>query len=219
MQCQNTATHRQCRKLWKPNRFHSLNGGDQNIVKGAQMQRQVQMTQKMPSEIRSGVQNMLMPGSSEAAVQSPGPVLWISSRRQTSLYSRLVQCCRSRADELEMRERAHEGSDVPWSTREQANARETQGRRSQEASPEAATEFRDVGTPAQPCKRHSSATAQQRNNARDTAKQEERSQQIAPVIENFAPFAEAMTKRSWRTRYLISYCCPEFEAAMKTITS
>ena len=63
------------------------------------------------------------------------------------------------------RERAHESSDVPWSTRERerrehegstafsrrctaaANARETQGLRSQEASHEVATEFR-VETPA-----------------------------------------------------------------------
>ena len=49
-----------------------------------------------------------MPGSSVAAVQSPGPVLQTSSRRQTSLCSRQVQCCRSRADDLEMREREKE---------------------------------------------------------------------------------------------------------------
>ena len=63
---QNTATH-------------------QNTMKDAQVQRQVQKIWKKPSEIHSKVQNMLMPGSSEAAVQSPGPVLQISSRRQTSL--------------------------------------------------------------------------------------------------------------------------------------
>ena len=50
-QCENTATH-------------------QNTVKIAQVKRQVQMIQKMPSEIHSKVQNMLMPGSSEAPVQS-----------------------------------------------------------------------------------------------------------------------------------------------------
>ena len=68
IRCQNTATR-------------------QNIVKDAQMQRQVQMIHKMPSDFHSKVQNMLMPGSSEAAVQSPGPALQISSRRQTSLRS------------------------------------------------------------------------------------------------------------------------------------
>ena len=68
-----------------------------------------------------------------------------------------------------------------------------------------------------------SATAKQRNSTRDTEEQEERTQQIASVIENFTPFAEAMTQRSWRTdqiertRYLICYCCPESEAAMKTL--
>ena len=79
--------------------------GDQKIVKDAQMQRHVQMIQKMPREIHTDVQTMLMLGSSEAAVQSPGPVLQTWSRRQTSLCSRQVQCCRSRADEFEMRER------------------------------------------------------------------------------------------------------------------
>ena len=34
-----------------------------------------------------------------------------------------------------------------------------QGRRSQEASNEVATEFKDVGMPAQPCKRHRSTAA------------------------------------------------------------
>ena len=75
---------------------------DQNIVKDAHTQRQVQMIQKMPREIHSKVQNMLMPGSSETAVQSsspmlqtleqttdefvqsPGPVLQISSLRWES---------------------------------------------------------------------------------------------------------------------------------------
>ena len=57
--------------------------------------------QKMPSE----VQWMLMPGSCQAAVQSPSPVLQTSSRRETSLCNRQVQCCRSRANELEMREK------------------------------------------------------------------------------------------------------------------
>ena len=77
IQCMNTATH-------------------QNTVTDAQVQRQVQMLQKMPSD--ADIQNMLMPGSSGAAVrsrsstshleqmtdefvQSPGPVLQISSRR------------------------------------------------------------------------------------------------------------------------------------------
>ena len=67
------------------------------------MQRQVQMIQKMPSDFIADIRNMLVPRSSEAAVQSPGPVLQTSSRRQTSLYSRQVKCCRSRADELKMR--------------------------------------------------------------------------------------------------------------------
>ena len=66
IQCQNTATH-------------------QNTVKDAQVQRQVQKIQNMPSEIHSKVQNMLILGPSAAAVQSPGPVLQISSRRQTRL--------------------------------------------------------------------------------------------------------------------------------------
>ena len=48
--------------------------GDQSVVKDAQTQRQVQMIQKMPCEIHSEVQ----PGSSKAAVQSPGPVLQTS---------------------------------------------------------------------------------------------------------------------------------------------
>ena len=51
-----------------------------------------------------------------------------------------------------------------------------------------------------------------------TAEQEERTQQVASVIENLTPFAE--TQRSWqtqRTRYLMC-CCPESEAAMKTLT-
>ena len=38
-------------------------------------------------------------------MQSPGPVHQTSSRRQASLCSRQVQCCRSRADDLEMIER------------------------------------------------------------------------------------------------------------------
>ena len=59
--------------------------GDQNIVKNAQTQRQVHIIQKKPSEIHSTVQNMLMRGSLESVLQSPGPVLQTSSRRQTSL--------------------------------------------------------------------------------------------------------------------------------------
>ena len=66
--------------------------GDQNIVKDAQTQRRVQMIQKMPREIHSKVQNIMMPRSSEAAVQSPGAVLQTLSRRRTSLCSRQVQC-------------------------------------------------------------------------------------------------------------------------------
>ena len=54
--------------------------GYQSVVKDAQTQRQVQMVQNMPSEIHSKVQNMLMPASSEAAAQSPDPVLQTSSR-------------------------------------------------------------------------------------------------------------------------------------------
>ena len=69
------------------------------------------MIQKMPSDFIADIQNMLMPGSSESAVQSPGQVLRASSRRRTSLYSRQVKCCRPRADELEMRER--ESSKAP----------------------------------------------------------------------------------------------------------
>ena len=108
----------------------------QNTVKDAQIKRQVQMIQKMPSGIHSKVQNMLMPGSSEAAVQSPGPVLQTSSRKQTSL--RLG----------------------PWSTREreEKNSKACKiffRKEGQEASNEVATEFRDVETPAQQCKRHS----------------------------------------------------------------
>ena len=58
---------------------------DQNIVKDAHTQRQVQIIQKMPRENHSKDQHMLMPGSNEAAVQSPSPMLQTSSRRQTSL--------------------------------------------------------------------------------------------------------------------------------------
>ena len=74
----------------------------------------------------------------------------------------------------------------------------------------------EMGTPAQPCKRHSSATAPQHNSAtvqETQQKKEERTQQIASVIENLTPSVEAMTQRSWRTdqtertRYLIWYCC------------
>ena len=81
---------------------------------------------EMPSGIHSNVQNMLMPGSSEAAVQSPGPVLQTSSRRQTSLCSRQVQCCRSGADELEMRERERK------TEREKEREREGEGERERE---------------------------------------------------------------------------------------
>ena len=38
------------------------------------------------------------------------------------------------------------------------------------------------------------------SHARDTAEQEEGTQQIASVIENFTPFAEAVTQRSWANR-------------------
>ena len=47
IQCQNTTTH-------------------QKTVKDAQMQRQVHAIQKMPSVFAADIQNMLMPGSSEA---------------------------------------------------------------------------------------------------------------------------------------------------------
>ena len=67
----------------------------------------------MPSDFIADIQNMLMPGSSESAVQSPGQVLRASSRRRTSLYSRQVKCGRSRADELETRERERESSKAP----------------------------------------------------------------------------------------------------------
>ena len=55
------------------------------------------------------------------------------------------------------------------------------------------------------------------------AEQEERTQQIASVIENLTPMAEARTQGSWRTdqtertRYLTCFCCPESETAMKTL--
>ena len=45
-----------------------LERGDQNIVKNAQTQRQVHIIQKMPSEIHSTVQNMLMRGSLECSI-------------------------------------------------------------------------------------------------------------------------------------------------------
>ena len=102
--------------------------GRSEHLKNAQVQRQVRITQKMPSDLTAHNQNILVPCSSQAAVQSPG-----------------------------------------------------------------------VGTPAQPCKRHRSATAPQRNSARDTAVQEERMHQIPSVIENFTPFAGTVTQRSWRT--------------------
>ena len=143
--------------------------------------------------------------SKPVCCSAQGPVLQISSRRALE---------QEREKKESMKAPQHSADGAP----QQQTQRETQGRRSQEASHEAATEFRDVGTPTQPCKRHSSATAPQ-NSARDTAEQEERTQHIASVIENLTPFAEAMTQRSWRTdqtertRYLICYCCPESEAA------
>ena len=108
----------------------------------------------MPSEIHCKVQNVLMPGSSEAALQSPGPVL---------------QTLEQTTDELEMRERkkkkerAREGSGVSWSTRERerkggmkapqhsadgALQWRRQGGRCPQGPNEVRTEFRDVGTPA-----------------------------------------------------------------------
>ena len=168
--------------------------GDQNIMKDAQTQRQVQMIQKRPSEIHSKVQNMLMPRfqrSSSAIARSSAAGLEPTT------------------DELGMRERDHEGSiqSIQWTVCRKEG-------RSQEASNEVATEFRDVGTPAQPCKRHNSTTAH--NSAvcaRDTAAQVERSQLTAVRMDAHHP-----TQRS-RRRYLVCDCCPESEAAMKTLTS
>ena len=138
----------------------------QNTVKDAQMQRQVQMIHQMPSGIHSKVQNMLMPGSSEAAVQSPGPVLQTLERerrgsmRAPSAFSR--RCTARLVKTFFRKEGAH--------------------RRPQTKS-----------------RQNSEMWGRPRNSARDTAKQEERAQQIASVIENLSPSAEAMTQRSWRT--------------------
>ena len=60
-------------------------------------------------------------------------------------------------DVLEMRER-NEAKRLHTAFSRRCTAMKTQGRRSQEASNEVAKEFI---TPAQPCKRHSNATAQQ----------------------------------------------------------
>ena len=79
----------------------------------------------------------------------------------------------------------------------------------------------DTCTAMQETQQRHSTAAQQRNRAKDTAEQQEQTKQIASVIENLTPIAEAMTQRSWRTdqtertRYLICYCCPVSEAAMK----
>ena len=76
-----------------------------------------------------------------------------------------------------------------------------QGRRSQEASNEVATEFREA---VQQRKQH--------NSAKDTAAQEERSQLTAVRMDVHQP-----TLRSWR-RHLVCDGCPESEAAVKTLT-
>ena len=128
---------------------------------------------------------------------------------------------RPRASELEMREKEHMKAQTCLGARERArekramkapqhsadgaaNARETQGRHSQEASHEVATEFRDVETRAQPCQRQSSATAQATAQERNSAtmqeiQQNKKNKTIASVIENLTPGLEAVTQRSWRT--------------------
>ena len=73
MQCQNTATQT-LQKTDEAQQVPFPERSDQNIVKDAQPQRQVQMIQKVPSEIHNKVQNMLMPGSSETAVQARSSV-------------------------------------------------------------------------------------------------------------------------------------------------
>ena len=73
MQCQNTATQT-LQKTDEAQQVPFPERSDQNIVKDAQPQRQVQMIQKVSSEIHSEVQNMLMPGSSETAVQARSSV-------------------------------------------------------------------------------------------------------------------------------------------------
>ena len=51
-----------------------------------------------------------------------------------------------------------------------------------------------------------------RKSARDTAEQEERTQQIASIIENISPSAEAMTQRSWANR-------PDKESSIQSSSS
>ena len=173
----------------------------------AQVHRQVQMIQKMPSDFTADIQNMLMPGSSEAAVQSPGPVLQIERvRRLHQTWRPVDQCAHVWVEEC------------PLATRDEARSKSErravlpERRRSRQASNIVRTEFKSVGTAEQPC-----------NSARDTAEQEERTQQIASVIENLTPFCGGNSQRSWRTDqtertlFLICYCCPESEAAMKTL--
>ena len=91
--------------------------------------------------------------------------------------------------------------------RSQVKVKETsERRRSNEASNEVMTEFRDVET-----QKRNSVTAQQRNSARDTAEEDERSQLTALRMDVHQP-----TQRS-RRRYLACYYCPESESAMKTL--
>ena len=161
----------------------------QNTVKDAQMQRQVQMIQKMPSGIHRKVQNMLVPNSSDAALQSPSPVFQTSSRRQTSLIGSDVFGARGRERE---RERAREKGSMkaPQALSRRCTARLVK------------IFFRKEGAHTRPrtkSRQNPEMWGRPRKSARDTAEQEERAQQIASIIENLPPFAEAVTQRSWRT--------------------
>ena len=127
IQCQNTATH-------------------QNIVKDAQMQRQVQMIQKMPSDDPQKVQNMLMPGSSEAAVQSPGPVLF----RPRADDRRVCAVARSSVADLEQslreRKKEHMKAQTCLGAREKERFREKGSMKAPQHSADGAPQQQTQGT-------------------------------------------------------------------------
>ena len=172
------------------------------------MQRQVQMIQKMPSDFTADIQNMLMP---------------VPAKQQCS---RQVQCCRSRADDLEMRESSKAPPDMKTGrsmrtclsrgvpadheARSQVKVEEKSSTAGKKALTGGLKRSHDriqrCGGRRATVSQHNSATVQ-----RDTAEQEERPQLTAVRMDVHQP-----TQRS-RQRYLVCYCCPESEAAIKTL--
>ena len=141
-------------------------------MKDAQTQRQVQMIQKMPSEIHSKVQNMLMPGSGKTAIARSS----VADLEPTT-------------DELEMREREFEGSTRHEDRTHKAFSRWYTARKALtgglKRSRDRIQGCGDARTAVQETQKHSSA--QQRNSARDTAAQEERSQLTAVPMDVHQP--------------------------------